>query len=255
MITKLEIDKQLYQQQCDAVVNMINQAKAEYYSVTLATAGAKDMFRIVNGLISHQDKALPSGDSDLVLANRFADFFERKVATIRADLDASSITAPLLSQKATRQLDKFDEVTEAVLTKIIARAPTKSCCLDAIPTWLLKDPAVVRALLPTLASLVNVFLTIGEFPACLKVAVVTPILKKPGLDLNDLTNCRPVSNLQFIGKVLEKVFAEQLTRRLEAHSLHDDLQSAHRPRTQRGDRTTQNKKMAWIWLLIGEMAY
>ena len=68
MITKLEIDEQLYQQQCHAVVNMINQAKAEYYSVTLATAGAKDMFHIVNCLISHQDKALPSGDSDLVLA-------------------------------------------------------------------------------------------------------------------------------------------------------------------------------------------
>ena len=47
-ISKLEIDKQLYQQQCDAVVNMINQAKAEYYSVTLASEGAKDMFRIVN---------------------------------------------------------------------------------------------------------------------------------------------------------------------------------------------------------------
>ena len=60
LITKLEIDKQLYQQQCDAVVNMINQAKTEYYSVTLASAGAKDMFRIVNCLISHQDKALPS---------------------------------------------------------------------------------------------------------------------------------------------------------------------------------------------------
>ena len=73
------------------------------------------MFHIVNCLISHQDKALPSGDSDLVLANRFVDFFEQKVATIRADLDASSITAPLLSQKATCQLDKFDEVTEAAL--------------------------------------------------------------------------------------------------------------------------------------------
>ena len=146
------------------------------------------------------------------------------------------------SQKATCQLDKFDEVTEAVLTKIIARAPTKSCRLDAIPTWLLKDPTVLRALLPTLARLVNVSLTIGEFPACLKVAVVTPILRKPGLDLNDLTNYRPVSNLQFIGKVLEKVVAEQLTRHLDAHSLRDDLQSAYRPRTQRGHRTAQNKR-------------
>ena len=107
------------------MVNMINQAKAEYYSVTPASAGAKDMFQIVNCLISHKGKALPSGDSDLVLADRFVDFFERKVATVRADLDAASIT-----QKATCQLDKFDEVTEAALTKVTARAPAKSCCLD-----------------------------------------------------------------------------------------------------------------------------
>ena len=127
----------------------------------------------------HQDKALPSGDSDLVLADRFVDLFERKVATIRADLEASSIIAPLLAQKVTCQLDKFDEVTEAALTKVIARAPTKSCCLDAMPTWLLKDPAVVirHWYPPPLARLVNVSLTTGEFPACLKVAVVTPILK------------------------------------------------------------------------------
>ena len=96
--------------------------------------------------------------------------------------------------------------------------------------------------LPTLACFVNVSLTIGEFPACLKVAVVTPVLEKPGLDLNDLTNYRPVSNQQFIGKVLEKVVAEQLTRHLDAHSLRDELQSAYRPRTQHGDRTAQNKR-------------
>ena len=39
---------------------------------TLAAANAKDMFRIVNNLISHQGKVLPSGDSDLALADKFA---------------------------------------------------------------------------------------------------------------------------------------------------------------------------------------
>ena len=58
---------------------------------------------------------------------------------------------------------------------------------------------------------------------------MTPVLKKHGLDLNDLTNYRPVSNLQFIGKVLAKVVAEQLTHHLDAHSLRDDLQSVYRP--------------------------
>ena len=49
-----------------------------------------------------------------------------------------------------------------------------------IATWLLKDPAVLRALLPTLARLVNGSLTIGELPACLKVVVVNgrPLFSK-----------------------------------------------------------------------------
>ena len=36
-------------------------------------------------------------------------------------------------------------------------------------------------------------------------ALVTPILKKPSLDANDLRNFRPVSNLPFVSKILERV--------------------------------------------------
>ena len=62
-----------------------------------------------------------------------------------------------------------------------------------------------------------------------KQAVVTPLLKKPGLDPNDLKNFRPVSNLPFISKILEKVV---LTRQLQKHLSENDLleikQSAYR---------------------------
>ena len=42
-------------------------------------------------------------------------------------------------------------------------------------------------------------------PACLKVAVITPILKKPSLCVNALKKFRPISNLPFLSKVIEKV--------------------------------------------------
>jgi len=41
-------------------------------------------------------------------------------------------------------------------------------------------------------------------PDCLKHATVTPLLKKPNLDTSDLSNFRPISDLPFILKIMEK---------------------------------------------------
>jgi len=38
----------------------------------------------------------------------------------------------------------------------------------------------------------------------------TPLIKKPALDASDLANFRPVSNLTFMSKVVERAVAEQL---------------------------------------------
>ena len=54
------------------------------------------------------------------------------------------------------------------------------------------------------------------------------ILKKTDLDPNILKNFRPVSNLSFISKPLEKIVANQLDNYLERGSLYEPLQSAYR---------------------------
>nr|KAG5705734.1 hypothetical protein BaRGS_027393 [Batillaria attramentaria] len=45
----------------------------------------------------------------------------------------------------------------------------------------------------------------GSVPDSFKQAIVLPLLKKSGLDANVLKNYRPVSNLPFLSKVLEKI--------------------------------------------------
>ena len=47
-------------------------------------------------------------------------------------------------------------------------------------------------------------------PSSLKSAVLTPLLKKPSLDHEALSNFRPISNLKVILKVIEKVIAVRL---------------------------------------------
>ena len=57
---------------------------------------------------------------------------------------------------------------------------------------------------------------------------VKPLLKKPSLDKELLKNYRPVSNLPYISKVIEKVVAKRLDDHINENSLYDNLQSAYR---------------------------
>ena len=66
-------------------------------------------------------------------------------------------------------------------------------------------------------------------PACLKMAVIILILKKPSLCVNTLEHFRSIASLQFLDKVIEKVVAAHLSSHLSAHGIHDPMQSAHRP--------------------------
>lgn len=66
----------------------------------------------------------------------------------------------------------------------------------------------------TLHSVSFTSLTTGVFPESFKSAVVVPILKKPGLDVDMVANCRPISHLSFLSKVFEKVVFKQLTEHL-----------------------------------------
>ncbi len=61
-----------------------------------------------------------------------------------------------------------------------------------------------------------------------KTAVVKPLLKKCNLDNTMLSNYRPISNLPFIGKIIEKVVFNQLNNYLNSNGYLDNFQSGFR---------------------------
>jgi hypothetical protein len=65
-------------------------------------------------------------------------------------------------------------------------------------------------------------------PDSLKIASVTPLLKKPCLDVENFKNFRPVSNLPYIGKLIERVAVSQMDTYMTEHNLHEVYQSAYR---------------------------
>ena len=77
-------------------------------------------------------------------------------------------------------------------------------------------------------NIINIFLYSGIVPSYLKHDIMKLILKKPGLDIECLSNYRPISQLPFISKILERIVSKQLINYLIVNSLFDTRQSEYR---------------------------
>jgi hypothetical protein len=82
--------------------------------------------------------------------------------------------------------------------------------------------------MPIILETVNSLLESGTFPSCLGQATVTPVLKKQSLNKDSLCNYRPISNIRFLAKVLEKVVAHQLHEYIDLNHLDNPRQSAYK---------------------------
>ena len=148
----------------------------------------------MNLLLLHRTSeiVLPAHSSDKSLADMFASFFSNKISKIR-DTFSTSGSFTDAPDSVPPAFNAFMPVTEEEVYKCISESPTKSCSLDPIPTFLLKD--CLDILLSSITKLVNYSLIEGSFPNSFKKVVVTPLIKKASLPRDDLKNYRPVSGL------------------------------------------------------------
>jgi hypothetical protein len=65
-------------------------------------------------------------------------------------------------------------------------------------------------------------------PSILKQAHVIPVLKKSTLDANDFKNYRPISNLAYTSKLIERVVSSQLSAHCDNNNIRMQYQSAYR---------------------------
>ena len=142
-----------------------------------------------------------STTSSGLTADLFAKFFCDKVSDVRSS--TAGAADPEYAAFQGHPLDEFAQLSISDVERLIKDSPTKACGLDPIPTWLVKE--FVQHLAPFLTCLFNRSLLQGQFPENFRIAEVTPILKKPTLDPSVLSSYRPISNLPFISKVLERV--------------------------------------------------
>ena len=160
------------------------------------------------------------------MPQQFCQFFADKIKKLREELDSHKCEPPSFAVYDGTTFVHFSIVSEDEISKLIKNMPTKSCILDLLPTNLVKH--CMDDLVPLITLIINESLMSGTVPLQFKEAIVVPILKKHGLDCNTLKNFRPVSNLPFVSKVLEKVVLSQLQEHLNDNNLFEVKQSACR---------------------------
>lgn len=89
---------------------------------------------------------------------------------------AISISPPALPILTTPPLSKFSPVTLLELSSLIKGMRSTTCSLDPIPSILAKE--CLPAIAPLIITIINSSLNSGSVPDTLKLAAVTPILKK-----------------------------------------------------------------------------
>lgn len=210
---------------------LIFSAKKAYYSylVQSSSGNPRQQWNTINHILHrHKSSTLPMSLSMSTLASKFANFFNDKVSQLRLALSGNSAKTPHFPSPLTAPPDfsMFPPVTEEEIIKLVQSCPNKQCGLDVLPTSLLKHCRF--ALAPVLARIVNLSLSTGEFCSHLKKSIVTPLIKKPSLDKEVLSNYRPISNLSVISKLIERVVKSRLTDHLTNNKLYNPVQSAYR---------------------------
>jgi hypothetical protein len=125
------------------------------------------------------------------------------------------------------QFVNFKCVNFFYMKHLLRTSPSKSSGLDPIPTWLLRRCS--ECFLSLLPRMVNSAILVQHgMPPQYKTSCVTPLVKKKKSDINDFTNYRPVSNLPFVSKLIERAIAKQITDHLTNGNFFDPHQYAYR---------------------------
>ena len=198
-------------------------------------ATRKRLFEIVDSLLGRgKCNSLPPYEDALSLAEAFSEFFITKIQKMRdilSELSRSTkeMTCPpiksLLKPSAVT-LETFTPTTEEEIISIMKKSSKASCILDPIPSNLLCR--LLPHIAPVIKEIVNKALSSGCFPSCMKSAIVKPLVKKSTLNPAIFKNYRPVSNLSYVSKVIEKVIAARLLSHMQDQNLLDPFQSAYR---------------------------
>ena len=207
--TKDVDDRQAWIAQLRVLHRLYRRKEAEYWEnlVVRNEKNPKRLWSSISGLLGHSTRsAAPPPFS----AQDFLQMLTDKIEGLRASTDGSS---PPQYSTTEASFDGFRPIVESELRRVISSSNLKSCELDSLPPFIIVD--IIDDIIDFLLYMFNRSLQEGHLPSSQKCAIVFPTLKKPNLDPNVCQNYRPISNLSFLSKTLERLVSIQFLPFLE----------------------------------------
>ncbi len=133
------------------------------------------------GLHVHHQAFLehPKNDKSALFCCSFLNYFLDKTAAVHQGFSNNAIKFSFEPNLSGHSLSCFSLTNLSSVTELISKSNSSTCRLDPAPTSLLKRCySVISA---PIAHLINASL-VTAFAQSLKIAAVTPVLKKPNLD-------------------------------------------------------------------------
>ena len=170
---------------------------------------------------------LPKSNNDKELANNFLDFFQEKIKKIRASFNPANRATFVDHCPDIVKLSEFEPATLEEVTEIAKSYGIKCSPEDPVPSLLLSSN--IETFAPFWLEIVNLSLAVGSM-SNLKSAVLSPLIKELGslVDTDNYKNYRPVSNLVFVSKLIERVVQKRLEQHMISNRLHSDKNYAYR---------------------------
>ena len=186
---------------------------------------SKLKFAAIETLLGSKKKqTLPSVVPRVKLANKFNDFFSSKILNILENIPP--VLEDLKFPASGDFLETFEYVDNLYVVLVSNQVSSKSQPSQYVPSKILFSFKKLSFFYNQLSEIINESFLNAVFPTAFKHGIVTPIFKSG--DVEEISNYRPITNLHFGSKVVEKVIALQLKRFLDKHTVFDEHQSAYR---------------------------
>ena len=183
---------------------------------------AKNLHRILRSLTKLKDaNPMPPTKSPSDLPDKFTDFFSNKIRKTKEQFHDADIVKTY--HRTCSGFNSFLPMDREEILNVIKKMNPTTSIMDPCNTrFLLKFKEIIADAITTIT---NQSLTTGKFLDDWKVAAVRPLIKGQNMG-TELKNYRPISNLSFLSKVIEKAAQTQLQKHFDKESLLPNHQSA-----------------------------
>ena len=187
---------------------------------------SKSLFSFVEKFTDKEkDLILPSSESIQEIADDFNNYFQEKIDLIRCNFKESDFSEFSNIKFSGEYLSDFRPATVEEISEILKDCDLKTSSVDPLPASLISEN--LDTLLPYFCYIVNLSLSSGSIDGA-KLAHVIPLIKDKTIDSSNLKNYRPISNLSFIGKLVERIILRRLNEHLENNNLNMAQQSGYK---------------------------